>query len=383
MRRATGFAVCCSLFLATGLEAQGWSLDFQVGRMRSALDPENPATEHGALGLRFERTYTAFRLSTGGPVSLEKPLWGAIGLWQRVLIRQKSLIAGLDLSGTGFLIQNGQPRVGVPGLLDPGEVTTPPGGHALAGQAMPVLGFESERIRAQARAGVSYYHGAFGDESRSRTVGLADLELRFLPATGIALIPALRHFRTDQERSTLAAVTAALTRGRIGLWGTVGEWLTAPTGTPLSWATGASLQLHPHLTLTASARRDPVDPLYQTPAQTSWSAGLSIPLGRTRAVIRPPVPARYSKGVATIRLPAADASRAERLSIAGDFNGWKAAPMERRGDSWVFTIAVPPGIYHYAFVDSSGKWFVPEGVPGRREDGMGGYVAVLVVESGK
>jgi hypothetical protein len=383
MRPVTGLVVGCSLLLATGLEAQGWSLDFQVGRMRSALDPENPATEQGALSLRFERANTAFRLSTGGPVSLEKPLWGAVALRQRVLIRRKSLFAGFDLSGSGFLIQDGQPRVGVPGLLDPGTVTAPPGGHALAGQAMPVLGFESETIRVVARAGISYYTGAFGGESRSRTVGLADLELWFQPAGGIALSPALRHFRAESERATFASLTAALTLGRMGVWGTVGEWLTAPAGTPVSWATGASLRLHPHLTLTASARRDPLDPLYQTPAHTSWSAGLSIPMARTRAAIRAPVPARYTRGVATIRLPAAEAGRAGRLSIAGDFNGWKAAPMERRGDTWVFTIAVAPGIYHYAFVDPSGKWFVPESVPGRREDGMGGYVAVLVVESAR
>ncbi|HEY8485417.1 MAG TPA: hypothetical protein VIL13_12465 [Longimicrobiales bacterium] len=40
---------------------------------------------------------------------------------------------------------------------------------------------------------------------------------------------------------------------------------------------------------------------------------------------------------------------------------------------------VAPGVYHYAFVTADGKWFVPESVPGRKDDGMGGHVAVLVV----
>jgi hypothetical protein len=293
------------------------------------------------------------------------------------------LIAGLDLSGNGLLIQDGTPRVGVPGLLDPGGTVTPPGGHALAGQALPLLGFESKRFQAQARAGISYYTGQFGTESRSRTVGLADVQLWFQPVRGFALAPTLRHFEADQERSTFAAVTAALSQGRIGVWGTVGEWLTAPSGTPMSWAAGGSLKIYRHLLVTASARRDPFDPLYHGPAQTSWNAGFSIPFGRTREAIPAPVPARYAGGVATIRLPAAAVPRAEQLRVAGDFNGWKAAPMTRRGNAWEFTIAVSPGIYHYAFVDSNGKWFVPVSVPGRRDDGMGGYVAVLVVERGR
>lgn len=379
MRRASSLLVSCALFLTPALAAQGWNLDLQVGRMRSALDPENPATEHGALGLRFERSNTAFRLSTGGPVSLERPMWGALALWQRVAIHHKGLIAGLDLSGNGLLIQAGQPRVGVPGLLDPGTTTTPPGGHALAGQALPLLGFETERFRVQARAGISYYTGEFGTESRSRTVGLADVQLWYQPVRAIALAPTLRHFEAAQEHSTFAGITTAISQGAAGVWGSVGQWLTAPSGTPISWAVGGSLKLHRIVTLTASARRDPFDPLYLGPAQTSWSAGLSIPIGGARE-IRPPVPARYRNGVATIRLQSSAVPRAEQLSIAGDFNGWKAAPMAKRGDAWEFAIALPPGIYHYAFVDENGKWFVPQNMPGRRDDGMGGSVAVLVVE---
>ena len=38
-----------------------------------------------------------------------------------------------------------------------------------------------------------------------------------------------------------------------------------------------------------------------------------------------------------------------------------------------------PGVYHYAFVAEDGTWFVPESVPGRQDDGMGGHTAVLVV----
>jgi hypothetical protein len=53
--------------------------------------------------------------------------------------------------------------------------------------------------------------------------------------------------------------------------------------------------------------------------------------------------------------------------------------MQRSGNHWVYTVALKPGVYNYAFVDPNGDWFVPEKHPGRKQDGMGGEVAVLVV----
>jgi hypothetical protein len=53
--------------------------------------------------------------------------------------------------------------------------------------------------------------------------------------------------------------------------------------------------------------------------------------------------------------------------------------MQQSGDAWTYTTELAPGVYNYAFVDASGKWFVPDGHPGRKDDGMGGAVAVLVV----
>ena len=67
-------------------------------------------------------------------------------------------------------------------------------------------------------------------------------------------------------------------------------------------------------------------------------------------------------------------------SVGGDFNQWKPAPMRREGKYWSYTVAASPGVYNYAFVTADGDWFVPEDVPGRRDDGMGGKVAVLVVK---
>jgi hypothetical protein len=89
------------------------------------------------------------------------------------------------------------------------------------------------------------------------------------------------------------------------------------------------------------------------------------------------VPARTSDGRAAIVLPAREAKGAP--AIAGDFTGWKPVPMRREGSHWIWDGALAPGVYHYAFVAPDGTWFVPESVPGRQKDGMGGWTAVLVV----
>ena len=54
--------------------------------------------------------------------------------------------------------------------------------------------------------------------------------------------------------------------------------------------------------------------------------------------------------------------------------------MQRAGSDWTYSVAIQPGVYNYAFVDAQGEWFVPENHPGRKSDGMGGHVAVLVVQ---
>jgi hypothetical protein len=53
--------------------------------------------------------------------------------------------------------------------------------------------------------------------------------------------------------------------------------------------------------------------------------------------------------------------------------------MRREGGEWVLDLALAPGVYRYAFVGDAGEWFVPEGYPGRIDDGMGGHVVVMVV----
>jgi hypothetical protein len=165
----------------------------------------------------------------------------------------------------------------------------------------------------------------------------------------------------------------------MSFWGSAGEWISGVdtiSGGKDAWTVGAALGVTDRTSITAGARHDSYDPLYLNPPLTSWSVGVSVLLGRTFRKVAP-VPSKYENGVATIRLARSKTQSAPR--IAGDFNQWKPEPMERDGDSWTYSVKLSPGVYNYSFVDANGTWYVPEGTPGRKDDGMGGHVAVLVV----
>jgi hypothetical protein len=360
------------------LSAQEWRASAQAGRISSALDPA--PSESFALGLRYDDPTTALSLTGGLPIRSDNPLSAGASAWKRLSVRRHSLLAGLDLSGSAFLAvdRTEQPATRLPGPFDPpSPVPVDRSGHAFAGQAMPVLGYEGVDVQVHARAGVSRYAATFGDQRSDRSVRLADLQLTVTPTSSLAIVPVVRRYQASGEAAAVFAGVSAVTASTLGsLWASVGQWTAGPgAGTP--WSVGGRLRLHPLVSLDAAVRRDTFDPLYLQPAQTSWSIGLSVLVSGRPRPVAPPVPAAYVNGRATIRLPLSAAST--RPSIAGDFNAWKPAPMEREGDHWTYTVAVPRGVYNYAFVDADGTWFVPEGVPGRKDDGMGGHVAVLVV----
>lgn len=384
MIRRLFFTAIAPIAIASPSVAQQWRVDVQGGRIHSTLDPSARATESVVAGIGYEDPATAFRISTGIPTRTDAPYWGALGAWKRLALRKSGFISGIDLSGNGFLFQERTERASPGGgLLDPvPQPTAGRSGHALAGAALPLIGFETGRFQLQARAGISYYTATIGGQDRERTVRLGDIQLTFQPTASLALAPIVRRIQAANEKaSTFAGLSGVVAQGRTSFWGNVGQWLDGAdtaSSARTAWGLGSSLRLTERATLNASARRDGFDPLYRNPPQTSWSVGLSILVGDRPHSLAAPVPAAYDKGRATIRLPAS-AAAAGAPSVAGDFNNWNPSPMERDGKFWSYTVAVTPGVYNYAFVSANGEWFVPENLPGRKDDGMGGQVAVLVV----
>ena len=367
----------------TPVFAQQWSVTAHGGQMRSTLDPAD-ATASIAAGLQYVASTAGFRLATGIPTSSVESLWAGAAGWKRAALRHGGFIVGVDLAGNAFLTRDRSARTGpntppfIPGPFTPPlEGVADRSGHALAGQTLPVVGYEGGMFQLHARAGVSHYRASFGDLDTDRTVRLADAQVTIMPSASLALIPVVRRYDTDSEDATTYAGASAVFAHRLGsVWGSLGHWMESDNTTG-PWAIGASLKVLDRMTVEASARRDTFDPLYMQPPQTSWNVGLTIQVGGRVGPPRPPVPAEYVDGRATIRLPLSAAPSAP--SIAGDFNGWKPQPMERTDDNWTFTVRLEPGVYNYAFVAADGTWFVPEDVPGRKDDGMGGHVAVLVV----
>jgi hypothetical protein len=368
--------------------AQGWQLDVSGGRIRSALDPTVAAAQTLAAGVGYSDALTSFRLTGGANTQSQSSHWAAIAGSRRLLGNAGAFGLGLDLSGNALVIQNR-----IPGALAPGGLFTPPqvqpasttSGHALAGSALPVALFTHGPVQIQARAGVSLYSATIAGQQRNRTVALGDAQVAYQPSPSLALMPIVRRFQAAHESgSTYGGVSAVIAQGRVSFVAGIGRWLagvgSASSDLQTAWQLGASLHLSDRTALNASARRDGFDPLYLNPPQTSWSVGFALALGARIHTPPAPVPAAYSGGRATIELPVAKAGTQAGVSIAGDFNDWKPSPMERSGDTWRYTVALAPGVYNYSFVSADGTWFVPEGVAGRKDDGMGGHVAVLVVK---
>jgi uncharacterized protein (DUF736 family) len=80
-----------------------------------------------------------------------------------------------------------------------------------------------------------------------------------------------------------------------------------------------------------------------------------------------------------VRLSFGVAESADRLEIAGDWNGWEPMAL-RRSDSkrWWVVLRLDPGIHRYSLIVDGDTWQVPPGVPTEPDD-FGGKVALMVV----
>ena len=373
------------LICATSASAQQWSFEAQAGRIRSTLDRNATSSRTIVGGLRYDDDLTGFRVSAGVPTQSTDALWGAIGVARRVQVETNGFDFGVDVAGNGFLVHDRVQRTqtithpGNGGLFGSGPTTeTVPApsqsGSAWAAQLMPLIGYNGAQVQATLRAGVSNYTSNFANTKLNRRVKLGDAQLTFTPSPTVAVMPTLRFYQADEGNYNYAGVSAVTANGPVSVWGSAGSWLNQKTDN-FAYAAGAEFKVHPNASILISARHDGVDPLYMTPPQNAWSAGVSLHFGgRTAAA---PIPAKYESGRATIRVDAKDRTA---VQVAGDFNGWKPQPMQRSGKDWTYTTQLKPGVYNFAFVDDHGNWFVPEKYPGRKADGMGGYVAVLVVQ---
>jgi hypothetical protein len=250
-------------------------------------------------------------------------------------------------------------------------------GWGAAGEITPLVEYSTGSLSVLGRAGTAAFHSGFADQVFNRWLGVAHLRISKAVDSSVSVALEGRSHWAEEGTYPYVGVNALLVRPPLTTWGSMGGLFAEGVET-VPWSVGSRLQVGDRVFLTGSIRRDAFDPVFQTPNRTSWSVGFSVafPRGPTRMLA--PVPARYDDGVATILLHAEQAGGA--VLVAGDFNDWKAEPMTLQGDEWTFRVHLPPGVYYYSFVSREGTWFVPESVPGRKPDGFGGFIAVLVVE---
>jgi hypothetical protein len=380
--------VAAFLAAAAPARAQEWRAVAQVGQVAYEGAPTSVAST-SSLVLGLSRTDLAGGLgfSAGIPLA-DEPFWGVAAASRRFEAGAR-LGPLLDLSGHAFLqrdLRTFPEPSSTPGPLDPlfpppppAERKAPLSGRGAGGEVSAGLFALLAPVRLEARLGVAAQRSLLAEVAERRVLPLADARLA-LAKGPLSFAAEARGWSADEGDHLYAGGTAQVAAGPLAVWGSAGWWPKGGVGaTP--WAAGARLAAGELLSFEVSARGHAFDPLYRTETERSVVFATSVRLGGRvrRPPASAPVPAAYDGDRATLRIRAADATG--RPAIAGDFTGWKPQPMRREGDHWIFGVRLAPGVYHYAFVSEDGRWFVPESVPGRQDDGMGGHVAVLVVSS--
>lgn len=359
--RAAAFLAIFSALAADDARGQGLSVDVSAGRAVYDAVSATVATTSVMGTVRYDADSGLWVYGTmAGPLRNDDPTWGAFGVGGRFLpsnSTQRRATAGIELGAHGYVFRDA--------LVDRS-------GNGGTIEAVPFVNLATGSGSIEVRGGwrghsLSY---AGGVERRSAVEAGA----RATYGAGLRFQGDTRWVRTSE--GTYPYVGGMLYGGTsVEAWVVVGKWLSADLDAVV-WGGGTSVPLGRRATLWVSAQRETPDPLVWNAARWTWSVGITHRLGRSTPVV--PTAPRSDGGATVIRLPASEAM-GQQVSIAGDFNNWQPAPMQREGGDWVIRLTLAAGVYHYAFRSDGGEWFVPSSVAGRRDDGMGGQVAVLVV----
>jgi hypothetical protein len=340
--------------------AQGLSVDVSAGRL--VYDPlvANIGTNNLMGSLRYDTAREIWIYgAAAAPLTDTATFWGGAGAGGRLATRSNPRASvGADVGAHGYSFRDAiVDQVGRGGIAE-------------------VIPF------VRLSAGLGYVEGRGG--WRGHTLTLSGVrESRGVLETGaragyggmVRVEGDARWVRATEGTFPFAGASLMYVGAPVQAWGQAGKWLHTDLD-DTTWGGGLAVALGARSSVWASVRQEAPDPLYWNTARRTWSVGMTQRLGRVATPIRP-VPVAPDGGV-LVTLRASDAPSGQ-VSIAGDFNNWQTTPMQREGDKWVLRLPIGPGVYHYAFRSATGTWFVPSSTPGRRGDGMGGHVAVLMV----
>jgi hypothetical protein len=358
--------------------SQEWRASARFGRVTYEGAPAGTSASSSAV-LGIGRTGPSDWIGASAALPLgEDPFWAVVGGWKRVAGRGAAGLL-LDATAHGFIQRTSVTSTPAPGPFPfPSPPTVPVesdlSGEGAGGELLVGAFAAGPAIRIEARGGIAAQRSRLGDVVQGRALPTGDARISF-PLSPLSLGAESRAWVDDGVTHTYLGGTLGWARGPVHLWASLGQWVSGGMDRT-AWSAGAGAEVAPGLGLQVGGRGNAFDPLYLSATGSSVWAGLSLRVGGGRAA-RTPVPVRTRDGAAVIAIPARGSRGAP--SVAGDFTGWKPVPMLRDGSRWTYTARLGPGVYHYAFVAEDGRWFVPESVAGRQDDGMGGHVAVLVV----
>jgi hypothetical protein len=353
------------MLAAPPVRAQGWGADLYAGGTRYHALAEQVAATNLIANVRYQgRGGGLAYLSLAAPVDASAVLWSAAGLGVRGerRLRRSAFTLGPELGLHGYAFRDG------------GADFSGAGG---ALETIAFLNLSGGSAAIEARGGYHQHRFRFTESSGSREVNEVGLRGTAL-AGSIRAQADLRWLFASEADYPYVGLQASTSAGRGRVWAWAGKWL-ADELDDAEWGVGGGLSIGALGELWLTVRQDGGDPLYLSGPRRAWNVGFSRALGRPRPEATDLAP-RIVSGRARIRLPAGVVdSGAGTPAVAGEFSAWTATPMRLEGSEWVLDLTVAPGVYRFSFVDSSGEWFVPDGYPGRMDDGMGGYVALMVV----
>ena len=347
---------------ASAALAQGWSAEASAGRLVYDALSANVGTNNLMGSLRYDTrretwVYGAAALPSGDGGTV----WGAAGSGGRLMLPASQTgraSIGADVGAHGFSFRD--------------RLAAQRGTGATL-EAMPFARVSAGAGFVEARGGWRGQTLSFAGARENR--GVFETGARGGYGTTVRVEGDMRWVHASEGTYPFAGATVAYDASPVQVWGQLGKWLATDLDDRV-WALGSGVSLGVRTTVWGSVRQEAPDPLYWNSSRRTWSVGLTQRLGRIPAPLAPV--SASPAGTVIVRLPAADAP-AGAVSIAGDFNNWQPAPMQREGSQWIVRLPLGPGVYHYTFRSTNGDWFVPPSTAGRRDDGMGGYVAVLVV----
>ena len=346
----------------TAALAQGWSADVSAGRLVDDPLSANLGTNNLIGLLRYDTRREGWVYgAVAAPWGQSATLWGTVGAGGRVMLSGSQVNGagfGVDVGAHGFSFRDSVcDRVSTGGTLE----------------AIPFTRFSAGSGFVEGRAGWRGQTLAFEGVRENR--GVFETGARSGYGATVYVEGDARWVHASEGTYPFVGATLAYQVAPVQVWGQFGKWLATDLSERV-WALGSNVGVGARTSVWASVRQEAPDPLYWNSSRRSWSLGLTQRLGRIPA---PLVPVALSEaGTVVVRLRVTDAPPGA-VSIAGDFNNWQPASMQLEGGEWIVRLPLGPGVYNYTFRSATGDWFVPPSTAGRRDDGMGGYVAVLVV----